>query len=118
MSQLQGDSAPTKLAKAGDIVHLALWSPLLCRTRCGVSFNANPHWIVDYPERVEEPISCMTCLVRADVFEIPLQANKPGINAYDEEVWFKQVFGSPYNHVTECCLAEDPCDWHERKELP
>jgi hypothetical protein len=97
--------------ETGDIVHLALWSPLLCRTRCGVSFIVGD-------ERVEEPISCMTCLVRADVFEIPLQADKPGINAYGEEVWFKQVFGPPYNHVTDCCHAGDPCDWHERKELP
>ncbi len=113
----QGDSAPTKLLNTGDIVHLALWSPLLYQTRCGVSFSIEPAW-VDGAEHVETPVSCMTCLVRADVFEVPLQGDKPGINHFGESVWFKQVFGPPYNHVTECCFADSPCDWHVTKELP
>lgn len=109
-TQLQGTSEPTKLMETGDIVHLALWSPLLNRTRCGVSFMVRD-------ERVEEPVSCMTCLVRADVFEVPLQADEPTTNHFNERVWLKQVFGPPYNHTTECCHAECPCDWHEKKEL-
>lgn len=109
MKHAQGDSAPTKLMETGDIVHLALWSPLLCRTRCGISFMVGD-------ERVEEPISCMTCLVRADVFEIPLYSALPATNPDGEQVWCKQVFGSPYNHITECCYVEDPCDWHISKQ--
>lgn len=109
--QFQGDSAPTRLLEIDDVTHLALWSPLLCRTRCGVSFS-------DGAERVEEPVSCMTCLVKADVFEIPLYADKPSINHFSERAWFKQAFGPPYDHITECCYAEDPCDWHKSKELP
>jgi hypothetical protein len=106
VSQLQGDSAPTKLMETGDIVHLALWSPLLCRTRCGVS-------LIVGDERVDEPISCMTCLVKADVFEIPLRADKPATNPDGELVWCKQVFGPSYNYITECCYTEDPCDYHK-----
>lgn len=75
MSQFQGDSAPTKLMETGDIVRLALWSPLLNRTRCGISFMVG-----------------------------------------DERVWLKQVFGPPYNHITECNHGECPCDWHEPKQ--
>jgi hypothetical protein len=115
VSQLQGDSAPTRLTGTGNIVHLALWSPLLYRTRCGVSFSIEPAW-VDGAERVEEPVSCMTCLIRADVFEVPLQSDEPATNPFDERVWLKQVFGPPYNHVTECCHGECPCDWHEPKQ--
>lgn len=110
-TQLQGTSEPTRLMETGDIVHLALWSPLLNRTRCGISFMVGD-------ERVEEPVSCMTCLVRADAFEIPLQSDDPSINPFDEGAWMKQVFGPPHGHVTECCYAESPCDWHKRKELP
>ncbi len=117
MNQCQGDSAPTRLTKTGNIVHLALWSPLLYRTRCGMSFSVKPAW-VDGAERVEDPVSCMTCLVRADVFEIPLWTDRPRINPYNEAVWLKQVFEPPYNHVTECCYAKCPCDWHKTKELP
>lgn len=111
MSQLQGDSAPTLLRSSGAIVHLALWSPLLCRTRCGIEFQ-------DDAARVDEPVNCMTCLTRAEVFEIPLQASKPSVNHFDETCWMVQKFGPPYGHITECCYAEDPCDWHESKELP
>ncbi len=116
-NQLQGYSAPTRLRTTGNIVHLALWSPLLYRTRCGISFSITPAW-VDEADRVDEPISCMTCLVRADIFEVPLKADRPTLNAFDEYVWWKQVFGPPYNHTTECCHGEAPCDYHEVKELP
>lgn len=108
-TQLQGDSAPTKLPETGDVTHLALWSTLLNRTRCGMSF-------VDGASRVETSISCMTCLVKADIFEIPLYAVKPAENPDGESVWCKQVFGPPYGHITDCCYAEDPCDWHKPKE--
>ena len=105
--------------ETGDIVHLALWSPLLNQTRCGLPFlfSSELAWVFT-AERVEEPVSCMTCLVRTDVFEVPLQANEPTINYFNERVWLKQVFGPPYNRTTECCAAESPCDWHEIKELP
>ena len=111
-----GESAPTTLLATGEVVHLALWSPLLNRTRCGESFSTVPAW-VNGAERVEEPVSCMTCLVRADVFEIPIPS-KPHVDSFGDAVYLKQVFGPPYNHVTECCAAECPCDWHETKELP
>lgn len=111
-----GESAPTRLLATGKVVHLALWSPLLNRTRCGESFSTEPAW-VDGAEQVEEPVSCMTCLVRADVFEIPF-VDGPRINTFGESVYFKQVFGGSYDYVTDCCHAECPCDWHETKELP
>lgn len=114
MSQLQGESAPTQLLVTGAVVHLALWSPLLNQTRCGVSFD--PNRVLDGAACADEPISCMTCLVRADVFEIPLQDDEPTTNHFNERVWLKQVFGPPYNHVTECCHGECPCDWHKPKQ--
>lgn len=110
-----GDSAPTKLLATGGIVHLALWSPLLNQTRCGESFSTEPAG-VDGAEQVEESVSCMTCLVRADIFEIPIPRD-PHVNNYGELVYFVQVFG-PNNYTTECCHAAAPCDWHEPKELP
>lgn len=111
-TQLQGTSEPTRLRETGIVVHLALWSPLLYQTRCGISFSR------DCSERVEEPVNCMACLVRADTFVVPLQAENPGLNPFNERVWFKQVFHPSLGYVIDCCSAEYPCDWHEKKDLP
>lgn len=88
------------------MVHLAIRSPRLCRTRCGVEFLGGI--LCDDSESV----SCMTCLTRADVFEAPLSYFI--VNHYDECCWLKRVFNSSYDcgYVTECCHSEEPCNYH------
>ena len=86
-SHLEGESLPTRLGETGNIAHLALWSPLLYRTRCGVEFSIGP---AGEAERVEEPVSCITCMVKADLFEIPLSVNE-STGYSDEKIWLKQV---------------------------
>lgn len=101
------DSGGTTLAATGSIVHLALWSPLVNRTRCGVEFAVGAR-------RTEADVDCMACVALTDTYEVPLQSNGPGTNHFDERVWFKQVFGPPYGHVTDCCHADNPCPYHAR----
>ena len=109
MNQLQGDSVPTSLADTDAMVHLALWSPLLRKTRCGVVLE-------DDARRVDKPVDCMTCLTRAEVFEVPLQSDRASVNHYNENCWLKQVHGARcgYGYITECCFTEDPCDYHKQ----
>lgn len=111
----QGESTSTTLRDTGPIVHLALWSQLVNRTRCGREFWTIPDW-VDGAAKVEADIDCMACIVLADTYEIPLKGDRPGANYLDEKVWFKQVIGPPYGHVTDCCHAENPCPYHEQRQ--
>lgn len=112
-----GTSVPTILAETEGTVHLALWSPLLCQTRCGMEFAADPNW-VDGARLVEGPVTCMTCIVQAASWWVPL--SKPCHNSLDEPMWMKRTFGDPrftlFNgYITECCPTEAPCGYHETK---
>lgn len=108
MTRIHHGHASTTLAATGSIVHLATWSPLVNRTRCGVEFVADAR-------RTEADVDCMACIVLTDIYEVPLQSDRPGTNHFDERVWFKQVLGFPYGYITDCCHEDDPCRYHAAK---
>lgn len=47
-----------------------------------------------------------------------LQADQKFFNHF-EWVWLKQVPRTPEMHgyLTDCCLCDDPCDWHNGMEM-